>query len=73
MRLRLVLFLMGLSSIVSISPAYAHINGSHSMSLVGGLQHLFTEPTHIFLLLPAIVTVLFLLLRKHMRKSGRED
>lgn len=70
MRQKFVIFLMGLFSIVAMSPVYAHLNANHSMGLVDGLRHLFTEPSHIVLLLPAIIVALILIVRRlNMRKS----
>lgn len=44
----------------------AHTNGSHDMGFVEGLFHLMTQPSHVWLLAPAIVLVLGYHFRKRV-------
>jgi len=72
MRLKIVILLTALSLIMFISPVSAHISANHAMGMVDSFWHIVTEPTHIALLLPAIIVV-FLLLMGQIRTRGHDQ
>ena len=60
MRQRVLCSLIAVTTLMSVSlPVSAHLVGSHEFGIVYGLIHLFTEPAHLLLMIPALVVVIF--------------
>jgi len=56
-----------------MSPVSAHISDGHSMGMIEGLWHMLTEPSHVALLLPAIVALVFIFSRFNTRRRNQQD
>lgn len=60
MRQRTLYSLLVIISLVGVPVRVsAHLNGNHQLGMVDGFSHLFTEPDHVLLMVPALAALVY--------------
>ena len=62
---RITKLLVMFTLLTTVVPAHAHIASHSAMGVVEGLRHMFTETSHLLLLVPALLLVGVFFVRKY--------